>query len=75
MPIIIVVVKDITMAYIRVKKRGNNKYFYLVESSRNGKKVKQIYLQYLGTKEPSQQEIDKIIKNIKVGKQRRGCDS
>lgn len=55
------------MAYIRVKKRKKKKYFYLVESSRHGKKVQQKILRYLGTEQPPQQEIDRIIEDIKLG--------
>ena len=37
------------MAYIRAKKRGDKTYYYLVEGRREGKKVKQKVLRYLGT--------------------------
>lgn len=37
------------MAYIRAKKRGDKTYYYLVEGKREGRKVKQKVLQYLGT--------------------------
>jgi len=37
------------MAYIRAKKRGNKTYYYLVEGHREGKKVRQKVIQYLGT--------------------------
>ena len=56
------------MAYVRVKKRNKKAYYYLVESSRNGKKVKQVFLRYLGTEQPSRQEVDRIIEDIKLGK-------
>lgn len=46
------------MAYIRAKKRGDKTYYYLVEGRREGKKVKQKVLQYLGTS-----------KNLRVGKE------
>ena len=37
------------MAYIRAKKRGGKTYYYLVEGRRDGNKVKQKVVQYLGT--------------------------
>ncbi len=46
------------MAYVRTKKRGKKTYYYLVEGRREGGKVKQKVLQYLGTGED-------------IGKQRR----
>jgi hypothetical protein len=45
------------MAYIREKKRGSLKYYYLVEGRREGKKVRQKVLKYLGTS-PNTQEIE-----------------
>ena len=53
------------MAFVRSQKRGNRSYYYLVESKRNGNRVKQINLQYLGTQKPSKEKIDFIIKKIK----------
>jgi len=37
------------MAFIRAKKRGDKTYYYLVENKREGKKVRQKVLKYLGT--------------------------
>jgi len=37
------------MAFIRAKRFGNKVYYYLVENKREGKKVKQKVLKYLGT--------------------------
>ena len=37
------------MAFIRAKKRGDKTYYYLVENKREGKKVNQKVLKYLGT--------------------------
>lgn len=53
------------MAFVRKQKKGNRLYYYLVESKRNGVKVKQVNLQYLGTQEPSKEKIERIIKKIK----------
>lgn len=37
------------MAFVRAKKRGDKVYYYLVENKREGKKVRQKVLKYLGT--------------------------
>lgn len=37
------------MAFIRAKRRGDKTYYYLVETKREGNKVKQKVLKYLGT--------------------------
>jgi hypothetical protein len=52
------------MAYIRVQKRGNRTYYYLVKSEREGSKVRQKVLRYLGTSKPSKADINSIIKKI-----------
>jgi len=36
------------MAFLRIKKLGNRRYFYIVESRRSGARVRQKTLQYLG---------------------------
>jgi len=51
------------MAFIRAKKRGDKTYYYLVEGKREGKKVKQKVIQYLGTS-----------KDIKIGKEQVTAD-
>jgi hypothetical protein len=56
------------MAFIRVKKRGNKDYYYLVENSRIGNQVKQTCLKYLGTTKPDKEEFERIIRNIKSGR-------
>lgn len=40
------------MAFIKTIKRGDCTYYYLVESIREGKRVRQRYLKYLGTEKP-----------------------
>ena len=37
------------MAFVRAKKRGDKVYYYLVENKREGKKIRQKVLKYLGT--------------------------
>lgn len=56
------------MAYVRAQKRGNRTYYYLVEGKREGQKVKQTVLRYLGTKKLSQDSIDRIITEIRESK-------
>jgi len=41
-----------TMAFIRSKNIRGHTYYYLVETHREGKKVRQKVLKYLGTKPP-----------------------
>ena len=40
------------MAFIRARIRGKRTYYYLVENHREGKKVRQKVLKYLGTTPP-----------------------
>jgi len=58
------------MAYIRVQKRGNRRYYYLVKSEREGNKVRQKVLQYLGTSKPLKEDLDTIIYGIRNNKKR-----
>ena len=60
------------MAYIRVQKRGNRRYYYLVKSEREGSKVRQKVLQYLGTSKPSKDDVDAIITKIREKRMKRG---
>jgi hypothetical protein len=53
------------MAYIRVQKRGKRRYYYLVKSEREGNKVRQKVLQYLGTSRPSKEDLDTIMDGIR----------
>ncbi len=46
------------MAFIRVKRHGNREYYYLVEGKREGKKVRQKVIKYLGTKPPTKEQIE-----------------
>jgi hypothetical protein len=52
----------IYVAYIRTKKIKGNIYFYLVKSVREGKKVRQIVLAYLGAEKPNGEEVRKLKK-------------
>ena len=53
------------MAYVRKQIRGKRSYYYLVKSERDGKKVNQRVLRYLGTSQPTKEAINQIIKDIK----------
>lgn len=44
------------MAFVRVKRRGDREYYYLVESYREDGKVRQRILKYLGTHPPRGQQ-------------------
>jgi len=46
------------VAFVRVKRQGNRIYYYLVENKREGKKVKQKVIKYLGTKPPTKEQIE-----------------
>jgi len=56
------------MAFIRARKRGEKIYYYLVENRREGKKVKQRVLKYLGVNLP--EDIESI--NRELGKANQG---
>jgi hypothetical protein len=53
------------MAYVRTKRRGQRLYYYLVESKREGDKVRQRVIRYLGTKPPTKEELENILKEVK----------
>ena len=46
------------MAFVRAKRQGNRIYYYLVESKREGKKVRQKVIKYLGTELPTKEQIE-----------------
>ena len=55
------------MAFVRVIKRGKRTYYYLVESIREGKQVRQKNLKYMGTEKPSPETIQRAIAQAKDG--------
>jgi len=55
------------MAFVRAKKFNGRTYYYLVENRREGKRVRQKVLQYLGSEKPSPQAIDRMLKETKGG--------
>ncbi|MBA7558568.1 hypothetical protein ES708_00172 [subsurface metagenome] len=46
------------MAFVRTKRKGNRIYYYLVENKREGKKVRQKVIKYLGTEAPTNEQIE-----------------
>jgi len=48
------------VAFIRTKRQGNRIYYYLVENKREGKKVRQKVIKYLGAKPPTKAQIETI---------------
>jgi len=46
------------VAFVRTKRKGNRIYYYLVESKRDGKKVRQKVIKYLGTEPPTKEQIE-----------------
>ncbi|MBA7468443.1 hypothetical protein ES707_03693 [subsurface metagenome] len=48
------------MAFVRTKRQGDRIYYYLVESRREGKKIKQKVIKYLGTEAPTKDQIENM---------------
>jgi len=48
------------VAFVRTKRQGDRIYYYLVENKREGKKVRQKVLKYLGTEAPTNEQIEAI---------------
>ena len=48
------------MAFVRTKRKGNRIYYYLVENKREGKKVRQKVIKYLGAEPPTKEQIETI---------------
>jgi len=46
------------MAFVRTKRIGNKDYYYLVENYREGKKVKQRVIRYLGINPPTKEQLE-----------------
>lgn len=53
------------MSFVRAKKFNGRTYFYLVKNYREGKKVRQKVLRYLGTERPSPEALKRILEEIK----------
>ncbi len=50
------------MAFVRAKQREGRTYYYLVESKREGTKVRQKVIKYLGVQRPTKEEIEAILR-------------
>ena len=48
------------MVYVRSKKIKGQTYYYLVKSVREGERVRQISLEYLGAKKPSMEKVRRL---------------
>lgn len=48
------------MAFIRTKRQGNRIYYYLVENKREGKKVRQKVIKYIGAEMPTKEQIETL---------------
>jgi len=46
------------LAFVRTKRKGDRIYYYLVESKRDGKKVRQKVIKYLGTEPPTKEQVE-----------------
>jgi len=46
------------VAFVRTKRKGNRIYYYLVESKREGNKVRQKVIKYLGAELPTKEQIE-----------------
>jgi len=46
------------MAFVRTKRIKNRTYYYLVESKREGNKMRQKVIKYLGTQMPTKEQIE-----------------
>ena len=49
------------MTFVRTKRQGNRIYYYLVENKREGKKVRQKVIKYLGAEPPTKEQIENMI--------------
>ena len=49
------------MPYVRVKRRGDKGYYYLVESKRQGRDVRQRVIRYLGTTHPTKAQQEAVL--------------
>ena len=51
--------------FVRKKIIYGKTYYYLVENYREGNKVKQRVLKYIGDRKPTPDELEKMIKGVK----------
>ena len=53
------------MVYVRAKKIKGQTYYYLVKSVREGSRIRQVSLEYLGPERPTAQKVRKLGKKYK----------
>jgi hypothetical protein len=53
------------MVYVRAKKIKGQTYYYLVRSVREGDKIRQVMLEYLGNDKPGIEKTRKLAKKYK----------
>jgi len=53
------------MVYVRAKKIKGQTYYYLVKSVREGERIRQVTLEYLGADRPNAQKVLKLKKKYK----------
>ena len=56
-------IKIIKMVYVRSKRVKGNTYYYLVKSVREGDRVRQVTLDYLGAERPDTSELIRLKKS------------
>ena len=64
--VLIIVVGCLFRMFIRADKQGKRTYYYLVEAIREGSKVRQKRIKYLGKVKPSPGELEAIIKGLQA---------
>lgn len=53
------------MVYVRAKKIKGRTYYYLVRSVREGNRIRQVSLKYLGTDKPGREKARSLAKKYK----------
>jgi len=52
------------VAFVRSKRIENRTYYYLVESRREGKRVRQKVIKYLGAEPPTKEEVEAMRRKL-----------
>jgi hypothetical protein len=47
------------VVFVRGKRQGSRTYYYFAENRRDGKKVRQKVIKYLGTERPTREQVEK----------------
>lgn len=59
------------MVYLKATKVKGHIYYYLVRSVRKGDKVRQVIVQYFGSKKPGDEEVKKLREAMKPLRKKR----